>query len=114
MLRSSFEKIGRVMDISINGLSFIYLSAEGKDEYPLQVDIFLTENGYHLYRIPCRIVYDHQIIKDKTEFASKYRRCGLSFEELTEKKENELKRFLKNNNMGTVNDNGVPLIQIIK
>ncbi len=95
VLRNRFEKIGKVLDISINGLSFLYMPVKKKDKPPLQVDIFLTDNGFHLYRIPCRIIYDIPYDGAAIESALSHRRCGLIFDKIAEEHSEKLKKFLR-------------------
>ena len=57
-LRSGFDKVGRVLDLSINGLAFTYILEEDIIAETFQVDIFQSENGLYLSNIPCRVVYD--------------------------------------------------------
>ena len=48
-LRSGFEKVGKVNNISIKGLAFSYLSetvGKDPDPYSYQVDIFLSDYQY--------------------------------------------------------------------
>lgn len=103
-LRSNFEKVGRVLDISVKGLAFSYLDGTGKstDTESLEVDIFLTQNGCHLYRIPCKIVYDIPHLYEKSFYHAKSKRCGLSFGRLSSEQEKDLKRFIMHNSSGTV------------
>jgi len=98
-LRSEFKKVGKVNDISIRGLAFSYLSETSEadaDRHSSKVDIFLSENGFHLYKVPCRIVYD---IPDVTLYKGlfvKMARCGLHFGELIESQSELLDFFIKN------------------
>jgi hypothetical protein len=102
-LRIGFKKIGKINDISINGLSFSYLTktAEaGSDLHDAHVDIFHTGNGIHISNVPCRIVYD---IPDPTPDEGlfvKMSRCGLHFQKLTENKSDQLNFFIKNHTIG--------------
>lgn len=95
-LRSGFEKVGRVLDISINGLSFSYIIEDAPMEKAFQVDIFQSENGFYLSNIPCSVIYDIPNINPKYDLFLQNRRCGLCFGKLSKKLEDELLNFLKN------------------
>jgi hypothetical protein len=60
-LGGGFETVGKVNDISIKGLTLSYL-CERKKGALLRgfsvIDIFLSENNFHLSKVPCKIVYD--------------------------------------------------------
>jgi len=105
-IRSEFEKIGKLNDISEKGLSFSYLIENIKvfsDKNNLEVDIFLSGNGYHLEKVPCKIVYDIEDPKsDKTYNILKHR-CGLQFGELNNSQSELLELFLKNFTTGPLN-----------
>ena len=98
-LRIGFKKVGKIDDISINGLAFSYLSetvGAGSDRHLTQVDIFTSGNNFHLPKVPCKIVYD---IQDST--SGKYIdlmtcRCGLKFNEPTKSQSEQLELFIKN------------------
>ena len=104
-LRSGFEKVGKVNDISIKGLAFAYFKEDVKpdsDRNLSQVDIFLSANGFHLPNVPCRVVYDIQESTSGINHAIVMYRCGLHFGELDQSQSEQLKSFLKNHTTGPV------------
>lgn len=94
-LRSGFDKVGKVLDISINGLAFSYIIEDTPLEKTFQVDIFQSENGFYLSNIPCRVIYDIQNKNLRYDLLIQPRRCGLCFGKLSKKQEDELLYFLK-------------------
>lgn len=84
-LGSVFDKVGKVNDISIKGLSFSYLSESieaSSDSDSSRVDIFFPKNRSHLTNVPCKIVYDiPNHISGKNHSVMMYR-CGLYFGKL--------------------------------
>ena len=102
-LRSGFEKVGKVNDISKNGLAFSYLmvstNASSDRDYS-EVDIFLSDNGLHLHKMPCKIVYDIQRPKSKKDNSIKFYRCGLQFGKLSKSQSELLELFLENYTTG--------------
>ncbi len=98
-LRVGFRKVGRINDISINGLAFSYLSETvggGSDRPLIQVDIFTSGNNFHLPNIPCKIVYDIQDPKSGKYIDLMTCRCGLKFNEPTKSQSKQLELFIKN------------------
>ena len=98
-LRSGFEKVGKVSDISIKGLAFSYFKkdAEADSDRDLsKVDIFLSGNGFHLPNVPCRMVYDIREPSSGINHSIIMYRCGLNFGELIESQLEELIFFIKN------------------
>ena len=85
-LRNGFKKVGKVNDISIKGVGFSYLSelteteVEGQES---QVDIFFG-NAFHLFNVPCTIVYDLESDILDVSFRIKMSKCGLHFGKLSE------------------------------
>jgi PilZ domain len=97
-LGSEFEKVGKVNDISQKGLALSYLTESikaGSERDFSKVDIFLSGNGFHLHRVPCKIVYDIQDSKSNNNSIMK-RRCGLHFGKLSKSQSELLELFLKN------------------
>jgi hypothetical protein len=95
---SKYSKIGKVKDISLGGLSLEYLSGASTSMNPSKVDIFLVGNIFHLYDVPCRIVYDIQIhvphVNNKFIKILTTKRCGIKFETIPEGDFTQLKLFL--------------------
>lgn len=101
-LRSGFDKVGKVLDISINGLSFNYITEDIPMENIFQVDIFQSENGFYLSNIPCRVIYDILNTNPRYDLFIQHRRCGLCFGRLSKKQEDELLYFLRKYTKDTI------------
>jgi len=92
-LQGKFSKVGKIYDISVNGLAFRYLAEKIPDDRFTHVDIFLSTNGFHLSEVPCTIIYD---VKESTfglNEVSPYR-CGLKFDRVNEEQQNKLEFFI--------------------
>jgi len=100
-LRGDFTKVGKIYDISLNGLAFRYLAEEISEEEFTQVDIFLTNNGFHLHGVPCTVIYNVKEPTSSSLSISPYR-CGLSFKILNEEVQNKLNFFLNNYTISNV------------
>lgn len=96
-LRSGFQKVGKVSNISIKGLAFSYLkdtAEKNSDPESHQVDIFLSEKKFYLPNLPCKIVYDIPDPAYDQNYGVKMYRCGLSFMELAEIQSELLESFI--------------------
>ena len=102
-LRSGFEIVGKVNDISIKGLALSYFIESikaGSDRDFSQVDIFLSGNGFYLPKVLCKIVYDIQDSKSNKNNSIMKRRSGLHFGKLNKSQSELLELFLKNYTTG--------------
>ena len=102
-IRSGFNKVGKVNNISIKGLAFSYLTEtveKSSDPYSHQVDIFLSDNKFYLSNVPCKIVYDVPCPTYGENHIIKMYRCGLFFEELTKIKSELLEFFINKHTTG--------------
>ena len=93
VLGGDFSKVGKVYDISLNGLAFTYLKDKVSNDTFTHVDIFLSDNGFYLSGVPCKIVYEaKQSMGDSN--GDLPRRFGLKFESLEAEHEDKLALFL--------------------
>lgn len=102
--RPEFSKMGKLLDISKGGLCFQYMARgnQVQDAGALEIDMFLSSNGYYLPNVPCKLVYDAEFkeggaLPDGMEC----RRCGLRFENLTKEHTTQLELYLKSHTAGT-------------
>jgi len=97
-LGQSYIKVGKVIDICKSGLAFEYIAREKASSADNQVDIFLTGNVFHLYNVPCEIVYETDIhvphVNNKFVKLLTNRRCGIKFGDLSESDNRELGKFI--------------------
>jgi hypothetical protein len=98
-LGSKYVKVGKVKDISLGGLSFEYICGEGTNQNSSQVDIFVVGNVFHLYNVPCKMIYDVQIhvphVNNNFVKILTTKRCGLQFKELPEDNLVQLKLLIE-------------------
>ena len=92
-LRGTFTKVGKIYDISLNGLAFRYLAEKIINENLNCVDVFLSSNGFHMSDIPCKVIYDEGEPLSNSKAVSSYR-CGLEFKALKENHKDKLEFFL--------------------
>jgi len=85
ILEGVIDKVGKVNDINIKGLSFSYLSESieaGSGSDSSRVDIFHKKNGFYLTNVPCKIVYDIPGYTSGRNNSVMICRCGLYFGKL--------------------------------
>jgi hypothetical protein len=96
-LRPEFTKLGRLIDISKGGLAFRYLAHQQQGQAPTHLDLFTGDNGFHLSRLPCKVIYDIRFPEnEKSSRLFEHRRCGLKFGEMTEVQATQLELYLTN------------------
>ena len=94
-LIGNFSKVGKIYDISLNGLAFRYLAKEMSKEVYTHIIIFLSRKGFHMFDLPCTVVYDEKKSMSNSNEISPYR-CGLKFNPLKEDQQDNLDFFLNN------------------
>jgi len=109
-VRPDFVKLGKLSNISNRGLCFQYMAQSGSQDdqegtvSSVEVDMFLSNNGYYLRGIPCRTVYDVETKKGTTfPIGMEYRHCGLRFGKLTKKQGDQLSLYIKDHTKGADN-----------
>jgi hypothetical protein len=102
-LRPEFVKLGKLTDISSGGLCFEYITKEDgvTASDGLEIDMFISGNGYYLPNVPCNLVYDVKIKNGMTYTVGiMYRRCGLRFARLNETQMDQLEYYLIHHTTG--------------
>jgi len=85
--------VGHILDMSIGGLSFRYVSDAALGDRASEVTLVSAENKFYLRRLPIKTVSDFEIAKMPFGIMSP-RRFGLKFGELTEEQVCRLQRFI--------------------
>jgi hypothetical protein len=97
-LGRNFERVGRVKDISSDGLAFEYTSAKDVEEEAGQVDIFLLDENLDLNKLPCTVVYQKEL--ERHEKLRWYngpivtRQCGVKFGNIAETQRKMLENLM--------------------
>jgi hypothetical protein len=105
-LGSNGSILGQILDVSMGGLSFRYIGDDSKNGSHL--DIFSTEHGFHLGKVPFKPVADFEIdnrllckIGGKAHpHCRTMRRGSVRFHKLSRKQKSQLKNFLQNYAVG--------------
>jgi len=96
--RPTFDRMGRIRDISQGGLAMEYTLLEEKPglEEKVVIDIFNSEKKYNLFNVPCRVIYDRRVNESEGFLTNvETRRCGLKFENLRPEQSAQLEMVLK-------------------
>jgi len=101
-IKPQFVKLGKILDISASGLCFQYLVKNDQigDTTSLQADIFMSDNGYYLPDVSCKLVWDAEMEEMTFPIGFQSRRCGLQFTSLTKSQRDELDRYLQEHTAG--------------
>lgn len=106
-IRPLFQRLGILKDVSRSGLGFKYVFREdlepiSETEAPFNVDLFVSDNGFYLPDVQCKLAYDRPSGDPASAFdlGLHYRECGVEFEKLTKSQEEEISRFLEKYTMG--------------
>jgi hypothetical protein len=92
--RPDNSRLGEIIDISLNGLSFRYLASGGPANGSNRLNIFLTERGFCLDDLPFETVSDVGTYEIPFTPVT-MRRSGVQFEELTEDQISGLEYFIQ-------------------
>ncbi len=103
VMRPNFAQLGRLLNISEDGLCFQYTShseAIGdsvKNATDMEIDMFIGNNRYYLPMIPCKLIYD---IEKEREMAFPngltFGCCGIQFREFTKNQSDQLELYIRN------------------
>jgi hypothetical protein len=98
-LQNGTNRIGKVKDIGLGGLSFEHIYEEDLMEGDSKKSLILMINDFSLPKIPCRVVYNLplQIPPEYDSLAIQLttKRCGIEFESLNDEQVARLELFLK-------------------
>ena len=98
-LGSHFSKVGKIKDISIDGLAFKYIdNTEDCVQDSSKIAIFGSENAFYLPDVACRLIYDSPlyVINNIQYFktALRIKGCGVQFTAITEYQLKKLEFFI--------------------
>jgi len=102
-VRPEFARLGRLIDISMDGACFQYMTHGDQvgDTESIDVDIFLNNNGLYLQNVPCSMIYDKVIEGGMTlPNIMENRRCGLQFRRLTQEHIAQMDLYLRDYTAG--------------
>jgi hypothetical protein len=94
VLTPSDIAMGRILDISMDGLTFEYFICDGPPIQPRTLEILTADRSFHLNNIPCRAIWDVTTYESPL-ISVKRKRCAVQFGELKEVEKAHLLYFIK-------------------
>ncbi|MEW6288562.1 MAG: PilZ domain-containing protein [Thermodesulfobacteriota bacterium] len=101
LLTPDILKIGKIIDISVDGLSFICRECDLPINSPVEMDILIMDKDLFFANVPCVIVAKN-VYDDMVNFGStRMKRCGVKFNSLKITERLQLdSRFSREQNRG--------------
>lgn len=98
-LGSNLSQVGKIVDISLGGFSFKFISDEKVRVSDTHVDLFSLDQIHCFYGLPCTLVYQQSSrlpgTADGGGDSFKARKCGLKYGKLQGEQRRNLADFLK-------------------
>jgi hypothetical protein len=95
ILKPSDTGVGRLIDISMDGLTLDYITTQKPEIQPTKLEIFVNNTPFRLYEIPCKTISDFATFEAQDGSLSKRRR-GIQFGRLTPTQRAQLEYFIQN------------------
>jgi hypothetical protein len=99
LLKPSGIAACRLLNISMDGLTFDSISTQAEPIEATELDIFLTDSPVRVSDVPCRSIWDLTIY-EKPSISLHRRRCGVQFGKLTPDQKTQLEYFIRKNTIG--------------
>jgi len=103
-LKGEGVRVGKITDISPDGLAFSYPGGKTPLDGFKHVNINMAKKGFRLTDVPCTIIYDTIDLSNGSNGDTYQRRCGLRFGEMKDEHKNKLNHFLSNFTTGLKKD----------
>jgi hypothetical protein len=103
ILRPFDTGAGRLINISMGGLMFEYVSTKEPSAIATEAEIFVTDSVFRLYGVPCHSVWDLPIY-EMPDMSLHKRRCGVQFGELSPHQTTQLKYFIDHYTSGVTGE----------
>jgi hypothetical protein len=94
VLKPYYTRLGRIKDVSMGGLSFIYLDSEVPSTKTTELDIISEDGSLHLDKLPCKTISDSETTEELPNSSVNMRRSGLQFGKLTAHQKAKMKEFI--------------------
>jgi hypothetical protein len=95
LLKNGSSKLGQIINISSGGLAFMYINHEERIGEPVEVDIFISGNGYFLKGIPCKKISDIHVDNFVPFSTFEMRQLGVQFGAMNDGQAAQLDSFIK-------------------
>jgi len=89
------RRLGQIVEMSLGGLSFTYVSMSPRDEGPVDLGIVFGPNGHYLEKLPTRLVSESVLSRSASPHPIFVYRRSLEFVGLSEEQKERLSRFIR-------------------
>ena len=89
------REIGHIMEISMTGLSFSYISDNEPADELKEFDLFMAGSPFYLYKIKCKTIWDTDTVYESRFSAHNIRMRGVQFKELSGIQKSQLEYFIE-------------------
>ena len=86
---------GHIQNISMGGISFVYLHSEDTIQDSETVDILDGQNDFFMEAIPCRVVSKKLLIRESSFSMIRMMQCSLEFGALTRSQKANLEAYIR-------------------
>jgi hypothetical protein len=111
-LGEKYTKVGKIKNISLSGLAFEYVVSQENHGVGSKVDVFLTDDSFHIHNLPCFVVYDVGVSEfqadSRPEDMLTIRRCAVRFAARSDEHKSQIRSFLKTHTVGKAEDRFTP------
>jgi hypothetical protein len=105
VIKSKPIKMGQVINISRDGLSFHYIDRHGGSNGLFKMDILFAPDAFYLDRLLFKPVFDFEIETEIPLNSFTVRKCGVQFGELSSQQRSRLEYFISNHAIDTADFN---------
>jgi hypothetical protein len=85
---------GHIQNISMGGLSFVYLHGDTTGQEGKTVDILDGQNDFFMEALPCRTVSEKLLINDSSFSMIRMVQCSIEFGQLSRAQKAQLESYL--------------------
>jgi len=85
---------GHIQNISLGGLSFVYLQSDGPKTNGDTIDILDGQNNFFMESIPCQTIIEQPVINQSSFNAMRMVQRSVEFGQLADHKRQELQAYI--------------------
>lgn len=94
-LKHGTYKVGKIQNISMNGLMFTYIGRNIPVDTTAEIDLFIPKDGFYTPSLPCKVVCSVTRKRKNKALSFTPLSCGLSIGSLNEQQKKSLEDFIK-------------------
>jgi hypothetical protein len=105
VIKSKPIKMGQIVNISKEGLAFLYIDRQGGSNSLYKMDILFAKASFYLDRLLFKPIFDIEVDTDISLSPFSMRKCGVQFGELNQQQRSQLDFFICNYTLNPVDLN---------